>query len=68
MEIPRIGDKHSFTPAYEYGWNDPNQESRRAKKTKITVTGKIVSVNHSHRHFTVEYEINGVRQRETFRF
>lgn len=68
METPCAGDRYSFTPAYEYGWADPSQGNRKAKKSKITVTGNIISVNHSHRHFTVEYEINGIRQRETFKF
>lgn len=68
MEAPRVGDRHSFTPAYEYAWTDPNQGDRRSKRAKITVTGKIISVNYPHRHFTVGYEINGVQQRETFKF
>lgn len=68
METPRVGDRYSFTPAYEYGWSDPSSGNRQPKKTKITVTGKIISVNYSHRHFTVAYEINGVQQKETFKF
>lgn len=68
MEIPCVGDKYSFTPSYEYACADPNLGASRGKKAKITVTGEIISVNYSHRHFTVAYEINGVQQRETFKF
>lgn len=68
METPHIGDSYSFTPAYAYEWTNPNEGNKRGGKNKITVTGRIVSFNHAHRHFTVAYEIDSVPQKETFKF
>lgn len=68
METPCVGAEYSFTPSYEFVCADPDVGHRRTKKQKHTVTGQIISVNYPHRHFTVEYEINGVQQRETFKF
>lgn len=65
---PEIGDKISFIPS-AYNSQDNGTEKSREKQVKNTVKGTVISVNHEHRWYRVEYQTdyNGV-QHECFKF
>lgn len=67
MRRPDLGEKFYFTPAAFVGeFNNPARSGRR--DVPRSVTGRVVYINDNHRYFDVEYEVNGVKLREAFKF
>lgn len=54
----QIGDKIKFIPDLHHGWNYDNK----------VFTGEVVYINERHNWFTLEYIVNGVRIRESYKF
>ena len=57
-----VGQKVRFDPFIEItGFASADNRGRY-------VTGTVVMVNHDHRWFSVDFSINGVKQRTSFKF
>lgn len=59
----RINDTITWTPAAFEGANGIMSVGRCGE-----VHGRIVYINHKHRYFTAEADINGYKLRESFKF
>lgn len=57
------GDKVRFVPGTIKCGNYTDDE-----KLEETVTGTVIYINHEHRYFTAEYEINKSKYKESFKF
>lgn len=64
--IPRIGAPYTFTPAAFLMETTSVLPGR--KPVSREVTGKIIYINHPHTYFTVEYEVNGYKLRQSIKF
>lgn len=58
---PNLGDKIRVTPS---AFTDPQDKS----SAQGEVTGTVVYINTAHRFFSVEFDLNGFRFRESFKF
>lgn len=58
-----LGDKYRFKPS-AFTQNDPGGGYSRIG----AVTGKVIFIHATHRFFTVEFEVNGRRLRENFKY
>lgn len=65
MERPNLGDKLRFVPD---AFVDYKEERMGRLVLPRDVLGRVVYLNEAHRFFDVEYELNGVKLRESFLF
>ncbi len=64
-EMPKIGDRVQFVPG---GFTDGYSEQSWQKDLPRVVTGQIVYINAAHRYYDTEYEVNGYKLHEAFKF
>lgn len=64
--IPRLGAPYTFTPAAFLTETSAVLPGR--KPVPREVEGKIIYINHPHCYFTVEYEVNGYKLRQSIKF
>lgn len=62
---PEIGMPYRFEPTADAA---VYKLDCRDEKRRLQVTGRIVYINRAHRFFTAEYELNGYRLKESFKF
>jgi hypothetical protein len=65
--VIKLGMEVRFTPAAFFGENSAQREGTPMQIPR-QVTGKISYINEAHRYYTVDYEIYGVKLRESFKF
>lgn len=66
MNKPKLGDRIRFLPAAFAGERgEPGQKDNTYPRE---VTGRVVYINQRHRFFDVEFELNGYRLREAFKY
>ena len=65
--MPELGDKIRFRPAAFAGEMEDPKALGWLMIPRV-VTGTIVYINRSHRFYDVEYEVQGVKLREAFKF
>lgn len=66
-QLPALGDPVRFTPAAFLGELSARLE-RDPRQIVREVTGRVVYINHRHRHYGVAYEVDGYRLMESFKF
>ena len=66
-QLPALGDTVRFTPAAFLGELSARLE-RDPRQIVREVTGRVVYINHRHRHYAVAYEVDGYRLMESFKF
>lgn len=64
---PALGDTIRFTPAAFLGELSARLEDTPRQIVR-EVTGRVVYINHRHRHCGVVYEVDGYRLMESFKF
>lgn len=62
----RIGDTKTFVPT-EFSEISRGGNQRRLRH-QGKVTGTIIAINWMHRHYTLEFVVNGYTLHETFKF
>lgn len=62
----KIGDTRAFVPT-EFSELSKDGRKRRFRH-QGKVTGTIIAINWTHRHFTLEFVVNGNTLHETFKF
>ena len=65
--VPEVGETRSFVPAAFTGWTTERALPSLQGKG-LTVTGTVVLVNEAHRWCRVEYQLDGCRFYECFKF
>ena len=64
---PALGDTIRFTPAAFLGELSARLEDTPRQIVR-EVTGRVVYINHRHRHYGVVYEVDEYRLMESFKF
>lgn len=63
---PRLGEQMSFIPEAFFGETKGTLPGREELPRRVT--GQVTYINETHHWFRVEYEVNGYRLSECFKF